>query len=86
MSCSCDMSAVEEALRLRTKHAKSTTAAKVDKITVVTIGGAKCAETLRTGLAMGAVSTRILHPSLSSGNQADVSNKVELERFPPQPT
>ena len=57
--------AVEEALRLRKLHASSTTGSKVDKITVVTIGGAKCAETLRTGLAMGAVRT---HPLILHGN------------------
>ncbi|CED82321.1 Electron transfer flavoprotein, beta subunit [Phaffia rhodozyma] len=49
-----DEIAVEESLRLRAKHAKSTTGSKVDKITVVTIGPTKSVETLRTALAMGA--------------------------------
>lgn len=50
-----DEIAVEEALRLRAKAAKDG-AEKVDRITAVTVGGAKSVETLRTALAMGAVS------------------------------
>jgi electron transfer flavoprotein beta subunit len=48
-SCTCLLSAVEEAIRLREK-AKDT----VSSITAITIGPAKSVETLRTALAMGA--------------------------------
>lgn len=47
-----DEIAVEEALRLRAKHASGPN--KVEKITAVTVGPTKSVETLRTALAMGA--------------------------------
>lgn len=49
-----DEIAVEEALRLRAKLKDGKD--KVEKITAVSVGGAKSVETLRTALAMGAVS------------------------------
>lgn len=61
-----DEIAVEEALRLRAKLKDGKD--KVDKITAVSVGGTKSVETLRTALAMGAVSSASL--SLRGGGRS----------------
>ena len=61
-----DEIAVEEALRIRAAAQKAGGAAKVDKITAVSVGGPKTVETLRTALAMGAVRSPLSLPTRPS--------------------
>ncbi|RAH77347.1 hypothetical protein BO86DRAFT_422430 [Aspergillus japonicus CBS 114.51] len=49
-----DELSVEEAVRLRERHTKKQSPIKVDQILALSAGGPKCADTLRTAMAMGA--------------------------------
>ncbi|PYH98996.1 hypothetical protein BO71DRAFT_446863 [Aspergillus ellipticus CBS 707.79] len=49
-----DELSVEEAIRLRERGAKNQSPIKVENILALSAGGAKCADTLRTAMAMGA--------------------------------
>ncbi|PWY70273.1 hypothetical protein BO70DRAFT_389949 [Aspergillus heteromorphus CBS 117.55] len=49
-----DELSVEEAIRLRERGAKNQSPMKVENILALSAGGAKCADTLRTAMAMGA--------------------------------
>ncbi|OOF92154.1 hypothetical protein ASPCADRAFT_210564 [Aspergillus carbonarius ITEM 5010] len=62
-----DEISVEEAIRLRESGAKNQSPMKVDNILALSAGGAKCADTLRTAMAMGA--DRAFHVDV--GDSAD---------------
>ncbi|PYH42001.1 NAPDH-dependent diflavin reductase [Aspergillus saccharolyticus JOP 1030-1] len=62
-----DELSVEEAVRLRERHAKKQSPIKVDQILALSAGGPKCADTLRTAMAMGA--DRAFHVDV--GDSAD---------------
>ncbi|RAL14443.1 NAPDH-dependent diflavin reductase [Aspergillus homomorphus CBS 101889] len=62
-----DELSVEEAVRLRERHTKKESPMKVDQILALSAGGARCADQLRTAMAMGA--DRAFHVDV--GDSAD---------------
>jgi electron transfer flavoprotein beta subunit len=76
-----DELSIEEAVRLRERKAKKTSPAEVSEILALSAGPAKCADTLRTAMAMGA--DRAIHIQLPEAGEEEEGSAPQFQQLEP---